>query len=157
MRLLRRTSTSRELAIGVARSLPHDEVDVDREYAEQTSRKGATSYAPFARTERLRPVMTVGDGINGAPALADIDVATGAKGATVSSETADVVATRSSVSPTYVAIERCTVEAARDGAASGERWGASRYPPTGRPPVFPRRRFGGLRMPDRLRGTTMTA
>ncbi len=68
---------------------------VDRVYAEQTPEDKLDVVASIRADESLRPVMMVGDGINDAPALAlaDVGVAMGARGATVSSETADVVVT----------------------------------------------------------------
>ena len=66
---------------------------VDRVYAEQTpDEKLAVVRALKARRD-LRSIVMVGDGINDAPALAlaDVGVAMGSAGATVSSETADAV------------------------------------------------------------------
>ena len=70
-----------------------DALGVDRVYAEQTpEEKLAVVRALQARPE-LHAIVMVGDGINDAPALAiaDVGVAMGSAGATVSSETADAV------------------------------------------------------------------
>lgn len=79
-----------EFAEGVGRLL-----GVDRVYAEQTPEDKLDVVKAVRSHEDLRPVMMVGDGINDAPALAlaDVGVAMGAQGATISSETADVVVT----------------------------------------------------------------
>ena len=71
------------------------QLGVDRVYAEQ-SPEGKLEIVRTVRADpQLRPVIMVGDGINDAPALAiaDLGIAMGAAGATVSSETADAVIT----------------------------------------------------------------
>ena len=66
---------------------------VDRVYAEQTPEEKLEVVRTLRDRSDLRGVVMVGDGINDAPALAlaDVGVAMGAAGATVSSETADAV------------------------------------------------------------------
>jgi heavy metal translocating P-type ATPase len=71
------------------------QLGVDRVYAEM-SPEGKLDVVSRVRADRdLRPVIMVGDGINDAPALAvaDLGIAMGVAGATVSSETADAVIT----------------------------------------------------------------
>ncbi|MGN6373320.1 MAG: heavy metal translocating P-type ATPase [Solirubrobacteraceae bacterium] len=71
------------------------QLGVDRVYAEQ-SPEGKLDVVRSLRAEpRLQPVVMVGDGVNDAPALAlaDVGIAMGAAGATVSSQTADAVIT----------------------------------------------------------------
>ena len=71
------------------------ELGVDRVYAEQSPEDKLEVVRTPRRRSQLRPVIMVGDGINDAPALAiaDLGIAMGAAGATVSSETADAVIT----------------------------------------------------------------
>ncbi|HEY5045588.1 MAG TPA: heavy metal translocating P-type ATPase [Solirubrobacteraceae bacterium] len=71
------------------------EVGMDRVYAEQSPEDKLEVVRRLREDAMLRPVMMVGDGVNDAPALAlaDLGVAMGAAGATVSSETADAVIT----------------------------------------------------------------
>jgi heavy metal translocating P-type ATPase len=70
-----------------------EKLGVDRVYAEQTPEQKLEVVRALHARPDLRGVVMVGDGINDAPALAlaDVGVAMGSAGATVSSETADAV------------------------------------------------------------------
>jgi heavy metal translocating P-type ATPase len=71
------------------------ELGVDRVYAEQSPQDKLEVVRRIRADPALRPVIMVGDGVNDAPALAvaDLGIAMGAAGATISSETADAVIT----------------------------------------------------------------
>ena len=72
-----------------------DQLGMDRVYAEQSPDQKLAVVRALRERPDLAPVIMVGDGVNDAPALAlaDVGIAMGAAGATVSSETADVVIT----------------------------------------------------------------
>ena len=69
------------------------ELGIERIYAEQTPEQKLELVRALQAQPNLRNVVMVGDGINDAPALAlaDVGIAMGTIGATVSSETADAV------------------------------------------------------------------
>jgi len=71
------------------------ELGLDRVYAELSPEDKLEIVRRLRADPALRPVVMVGDGVNDAPALAlaDVGIAMGAAGATVSSETADAVIT----------------------------------------------------------------
>jgi heavy metal translocating P-type ATPase len=80
----------REIAHEVARN-----AGIEHVYAEQTPAEKLEVVRAIRDRPGLRNVVMVGDGINDAPALAlaDVGIAMAGKGATISSETADVVIT----------------------------------------------------------------
>ncbi len=71
------------------------DLGVDRVYADQSPEDKLEVVARLRADRNLSPVIMVGDGVNDAPALAlaDLGIAMGVAGATVSSETADTVIT----------------------------------------------------------------
>lgn len=71
------------------------ELGLDRVYAELSPADKLEVVRRIREDPDLRPVVMVGDGVNDAPALAlaDVGIAMGSAGATVSSETADAVIT----------------------------------------------------------------
>jgi len=84
------------LVTGDASAVAHavgEALGVDRVYAEQRPEQKLDVVRALQARPELRSIVMVGDGINDAPALAlaDVGVAMGSAGATVSSETADAV------------------------------------------------------------------
>jgi heavy metal translocating P-type ATPase len=71
------------------------ELGMDRVYADQSPQEKLEVVRRVRADATLAPVVMVGDGVNDAPALAlaDVGIAMGTAGATVSSETADAVIT----------------------------------------------------------------
>ncbi len=82
------TGDRREIAEEIGR-----QIGVDRVYSEHSPDEKLDVVRAMRENPKLRPVIMVGDGINDAPALAlaDVGIAMGFAGATVSSETADAV------------------------------------------------------------------
>ncbi|MEZ5102703.1 MAG: heavy metal translocating P-type ATPase [Thermoleophilia bacterium] len=98
-------------------------VGVDRVYAEQSPEEKLEVVQAMQARPELRSVVMVGDGINDAPALAlaDVGIAMGAAGATVSSETADavIVVDRIDRVATAIAIGRRSLGIARESVLWG--------------------------------------
>ncbi len=107
-----------EIARGVG-----EQLGMDRVYAEQSPQEKLAIVERVRGDSRLAPVVMVGDGINDAPSLAaaDVGIAMGGAGATVSSETADAVITVDRIDRVAdaIAIARRTVRIARQSVVSG--------------------------------------
>jgi heavy metal translocating P-type ATPase len=99
------------------------ELAMDRVYAELTPEAKLDVVRQMRQDPLLRPVVMVGDGVNDAPALAlaDVGIAMGTAGATVSSETADAVITTDRVDRVADALHagRRALRVAREGVLAG--------------------------------------
>jgi len=99
------------------------ELGVDRVYAEQTPEEKVDVVRALRANPQLRNVLMVGDGVNDAPALAlaDVGIAMGTIGATVSSDTADAVILVERVDRVADAVEfsRRAVDIARQSVILG--------------------------------------
>jgi heavy metal translocating P-type ATPase len=99
------------------------DIGVDRVYAEQSPEQKLMVVERLREDPDLRPIIMVGDGVNDAPALAlaDLGIAMGAAGATVSSETADAVITVDRVDRVADAVHagRRAVHIARQSVIAG--------------------------------------
>ncbi len=100
-----------------------DQLGLDRVYAQQSPEDKLDVVRRMRDTRELAPVVMVGDGINDAPALAmaDVGVAMGGAGATVSAEAADAVITVDRIDRVAdaIAIGRRTVRIARESVLAG--------------------------------------
>jgi heavy metal translocating P-type ATPase len=96
---------------------------VDRVYADQTPEHKLELVRALRAQPELAPVVMVGDGVNDAPALAlaDVGIAMGSAGATVSSETADavIVSDRLGAVTDAVCIGRRSLKIARQSVLAG--------------------------------------
>lgn len=99
------------------------DLELDCVYAEQEPQEKLAIVEQMRADPTLSPVVMVGDGINDAPALAvaDVGIAMGSAGATVSSETADAVITVDRIDRVAdaIAIGRRTVSIARQSVVCG--------------------------------------
>jgi heavy metal translocating P-type ATPase len=99
------------------------ELGLDRAYAEQSPADKLEVVQTMRASPTLAPVVMVGDGINDAPALAlaDVGVAMGGAGATVSAEAADAIVTVDRIDRVAdaIAIGRRTVRIARESVLAG--------------------------------------
>jgi heavy metal translocating P-type ATPase len=99
------------------------ELGLDRVYSQQSPEDKLEVVRSMRETPSLAPVVMVGDGVNDAPALAlaDVGVAMGGAGATVSAETADAVITVDRIDRVAdaIAIGRRTVGIARESVLWG--------------------------------------
>jgi heavy metal translocating P-type ATPase len=96
---------------------------VDRVYADQSPEDKLELVRALRANPDLQPVVMVGDGVNDAPALAlaDVGIAMGAAGGTVSSETADAVIVLDRIDRVVDALEigRRSLRIARQSVLAG--------------------------------------